>query len=161
MLSEVQINKVWQEMLAAETRSLYFGDLASRYTIQKQWIMGVSFFLSSGAAATIIAKFPSIVPIVLSVAVAVASAYSIAVRLDGKISTMAKLHSTWGRIMVEYERLWTHPDAEDAEDRLNKIIESEEEPSELATTEAPNDQKLLGKWQDHVFAMRGIGNLHA
>jgi len=48
MLSEAQIKRVWDNMLAAETRALYFGDLASRYTRQKQWIAGISFFLSSG-----------------------------------------------------------------------------------------------------------------
>jgi len=29
----------------------------------------------------------------------------------------------------------------------------ENEPSELAATEAPNDQQLLGKWQEYVFRM--------
>jgi hypothetical protein len=56
MLSEFQINRVWENMLAAETRSLYFGDLASRYTRKKQWITGLSFFLSFGAAASFIGK---------------------------------------------------------------------------------------------------------
>ena len=38
MLTDDQINRVWQNMLAAEARSLYFGDLGSRYTRRKQWI---------------------------------------------------------------------------------------------------------------------------
>ena len=48
MLNDHQITSVWEHLLAAETRALYFGDLTSRYTAQKQWITGVSFFLSSG-----------------------------------------------------------------------------------------------------------------
>lgn len=161
MLNEAQRKQVWENMLAAETRSYYFGDLASRYTTRKQWITGISFFLASGAAATIIAKAPNWVPIILSLLAAAASAYSMAVNLDGKILTMAKLHSAWSRIKVEYERLWSRTNREDAESQLDRIIQLEEEPSELATTSAPNDQKLLGKWQDRVFALRGLTDRHA
>jgi len=50
MLNEFQRTQVWEDLLAAETRALYFGDLASRYTHQKQWITGLSFFFASGAA---------------------------------------------------------------------------------------------------------------
>ena len=49
MHNEFQTNLVWENMLAAETRSLYFGDLATRYTRRKQCITGSSFFLSSVA----------------------------------------------------------------------------------------------------------------
>lgn len=80
-------------------------------------------------------------------AVAAMTAYSIAVGLDRKIATMAKLHSAWNRISQEYRRLWSQ------ESQLAQIIEMSLEPSELATTDAPNDQKLLEKWQDRVFAL--------
>jgi hypothetical protein len=156
MLNEFQRTQVWQNMLAAETRSLYFGDLASRYTRLKQWITGLSFFLASGAAATLIGKAPEAVPVLLSLAVAGMNAYSIAVGLDRKIATMAKLHSAWGKISQEYNRLWSHTGDEDAESQMERIIELSREPSELATTDAPNDQKLLGKWQNRVFALYNL-----
>lgn len=160
MLNEVQIRRVWDGMLAAETRSLYFGDLASRYTRQKQWITGISFFLSSGAAASIISKAPEWIPLVLALIVAASTAYAMAVNLDGKIATMTKLYSSWNRIAAEYDRLWNHTYDDDAEDQLNQIIQSEREPSELATTDAPNNQKLLGEWQDRVFAMYHLTSEH-
>src|ERR1700681_682290 len=111
MLNEFQRTRVWEDLLAAETRALYFGDLAYRYTHQKQWITGLSFFFASGAAATLIGKAPAFVPIVLSLAVAAMTAYSIAVGLDRKITTMAKLHSAWNRISQEYRRLWSQTGA--------------------------------------------------
>jgi hypothetical protein len=151
MLSEAQIKRVWGNMLAAETRALYFGDLASRYTHQKQWITGISFFLSSGAAASIISKAPAWIPLVLALIVAALTAYAMAVNLDGKIATMIKLHSAWSVIATNYDSLWNHTYEDEAEDRLNQIVQSEREPSEIATTDAPNDQKLLGKWQDRVY----------
>ncbi len=160
MLNEFQRTKVWENLLAAEARSLYFGDLASRYTRWKQGITGGSFFLSSGAAATLIGKSPLWIPIVLSLAVAAATAYSIAVNLDGKISTMAKLRSSWNHIAQEYSKLWSHTVDQGAEDQLDAIIEMEREPSELATTDAPYNQKLLGDWQDRVFALYHLTGEH-
>ncbi|MGP8246310.1 MAG: hypothetical protein ACLQVN_17550 [Bryobacteraceae bacterium] len=160
MLDEFQRIQAWENMLAAETRALYFGDLASRYTRRKQWITGLSFFSSSGAAATLIGKAPAYVPIVLSLAVAGMTAYSIAVGLDRRIATMAKLHSAWNRISQEYNHLWSHTADEDAEGRLEQIVAMSREPSELATTDAPNDQKLLGQWQDRVFALYHLTGQH-
>ena len=75
------------------------------------------------------------------------------VGLDKKIATMEKLHSAWNRIFQESDRLWSHIDDEDAESQLARVNEMSRGPSELATTDAPNDQKLLGEWQDRVFAL--------
>jgi hypothetical protein len=121
---------------------------------------GVSFFLASGAAASLIGKLPQWVPLVASAVVAVLSAYSMAVGLDRKISTMAKLHSAWNLIALEYERLWSHPDSDDAEEHLYAVFQREKEPSELAATEAPYKEKLLGKWQEYVFAMYHLTQQH-
>jgi hypothetical protein len=160
VLTEFQTNRVWENMLSAEARSLYFADLASRYSIRKQWITGFSFFFSSGAAATVVAKLPSWVPVVLSVVVAVLAAYSIAAGLDRKIGTLSKLHSQWAQLASGYERIWNHTQDDDAESQLDALIRQEKEPSELAATDAPNDQELLGKWQDHVFAMYHLTGQH-
>ncbi|MBI4469607.1 MAG: hypothetical protein HY650_09840 [Acidobacteria bacterium] len=53
-LTPDEVDRVWQRMAEAEVRAFYFADLAARATRQKQIITGVSFFLSSGAAATVI-----------------------------------------------------------------------------------------------------------
>ena len=36
MLLEEQVQNVWERLIAAETRTYYFGDLAGSYTRQKQ-----------------------------------------------------------------------------------------------------------------------------
>src|SRR5579863_2635903 len=150
MLTEEQANRVWERMVEAEVRSLYFADLAHRYTWRKQLIAGVAFFLSSGAAATIIAKAPSWVPILLSIVVALASAYSMAVGLDRYISGMAKLHYGWNHLAVSYERLWNHWRDEDAEQVLEDLVKQGMEMSEKAT-EMPYQEKLIDKWRDVVY----------
>ncbi len=160
MLNEFQTSRVWENMLSAETRALYFADLATRYTRRKQLITGVSFFLSSAAAASLIGKLPQLVPLLASGFVAVLAAYSMAVGLDRKISTMVKLHSAWNSISTEYQRLWNHPETDDAETQLHAIFKRESEPSELAATEAPNDPELLGQWEDRVISMYNLTGQH-
>jgi hypothetical protein len=156
MLTEDQINDVWEGQISAEVRALYFGDLASVYSTRKQWITGVSFFLSSGAAAILIAKGPVWVPIVLSTVVALVTAYAVAVNLDSKIRTMAKLHYAWTQIGNDYKRLWNHVYSDDAESELQDLLRRELEFSELAATDAPHDPKRVSRWQDQVFKLHHL-----
>jgi hypothetical protein len=153
MLTDHQIEEVWEGQISAEIRSLYFGDLASIYATRKQWITGLSFFLSSGAAATLIGRLPLWCPIALSTIVALITAYSVAVNLDSKVRTMSKLHFSWSQIGNEYDRLWNHTYMDEAGADLGDLQRRERELSELATTEAPNDPKRMARWQDQVFRM--------
>ncbi|MBI3697789.1 MAG: hypothetical protein HY238_23525 [Acidobacteria bacterium] len=152
MLTEHQRTRVWESLVKAEVRSLYFGDLASRNTKRKQIITGVSFFLSSGAAATLAAQSPSWIPLVMSGVVAVLIAYSIAVGLDKAAATMAKLHYTWNQLAADYDHLWDHWDEDDAEEVLGELVRRSRDASELGTTEAPYNPSLLEKWTEHVYA---------
>jgi hypothetical protein len=156
MLTNPQIADVWEGQISAEVRSLYFGDLSSLFTQRKQWITGLSFFLSSGAAATLIAKMPLWFPILLSTIVAVITAYAVAVNLDAKIRTMAKLHYAWSQIGNDYKRLWSHTYSDEAETELADLQRRELELSELATTDAPNDPKRMLRWQDQVFRLHRL-----
>ena len=151
MLNEDQITAVWERQLAAETRTLYFAELASNYTRQKQWISGVSFFLASGAAATLIGKAPAWLPILLSVVTALLSAYSIARGLDGATRTMGKFQFSWSELAAGYESVWNTTWADDAGTRLDQLISKENELSSQASTEAPNNTARLSYWQDQVF----------
>jgi hypothetical protein len=156
MLSEDQIKSVWEGRIAAEVRSLYFGDLASFYSTQKQWITGLTFFLSSSAAATLIGKLPVWFPTLLSVLVALITAYAVAVNLDTKIRTMAKLHYSWKQLLSDYEKLWNHHFEDEAETELSDLSRRELELSEFATTDAPNDPERMGRWQDQVLRLHGL-----
>ena len=157
MLTDEQIRRVWSNLLAAETRAMYISDLASEYARYKQWITGLTFFLSSGAAATIIGKGPTWIPVVLALATAAMSAYAIATGLDRKISTLATLSSSWREIGAAYDRLWNHVHDPDAEAEFQRIVDLERSPSEIATTETPKiDEKRLEHWQERVFRLHGL-----
>lgn len=156
MLTEHQITSVWERQLAAETRALYFGELASNYTRQKQWISGLTFFLSSGAAATVIAKTPSWVPVTLAVFTAILTAYSIARGLDGATRTMSKLQASWAHLAADYEALWNTTWSDDAADQLNLLVTREVDLSSQASTDAPYHPKRVAYWQDQVFKLHHL-----
>jgi hypothetical protein len=154
-LTEAHVDRVWQWMIEAEVRSYYFGELASRDTKKKQIITGLSFFLSSGAAATLAAKLYW-APLILASIAAVLTAYSVAVGLDKRAIAMAKLHHQWNVLSADYERLWHHWYEDDAEERLDEILRRDREASQTGTVEAPYDESLIDKWQDRVNILRGL-----
>src|SRR5438034_7370509 len=92
-----QTNRVWQLMVEADVRSRYFGELAVRYNRRKQLITGASLFLASGAAATLAASL-WVLPLIFSGFTALIMAYSVAVGLDRKVTTLTKLYASWHEI---------------------------------------------------------------
>ncbi len=152
MLSETQRNLVWTKQYEAEVRSLYFADLASSYTAKKQRIVGLSFFLSSGAAASLWAQISPYVALGMSLAVAILAGYSMAVNLDKVALKMAELHASWNRLADDYERLWEHWYEDTAEDILEALKQRGREISEQGTTDAPYKPDVMKKWQEEVYS---------
>ncbi len=149
-LNENEQRSVWNKMLQAEVRAYYFADLASHYAKEKQIITGVSFFLSSGAAATLAARLPNYIPLILSIIVAIMAAYSIAIGLEKRVIVLSKLHTQWSKLAADYERLWNHLNDEDAAQTYWELLDRGRSASEGAL-DLPFDQKTLDKWTDFVF----------
>ena len=158
MLTESQIETVWKRKIEAEVRSLYFADFAHRYSRRRQMITFATFFLSSGAATTLAAKAALWVSLMLTVLIALLNAYALAVGLERLVRTMAKLHYSWNQIGTDYDRLWNHTWEDGAEGVFEDLLRRERDLSELAATEAPNDQRVMGRWEDHVFQQYGLSN---
>jgi hypothetical protein len=150
MLNEEQTNRVWEKMLSARVRSFYFGDLAARYTARKQWITGLSFVLSSGAAATALARMPVWVTSTSAILASILTAYSMAVGLDKAAPQMAKLHYAWNQLDAEYHRLWIHWYEEEAEKTFDELQRRSADVSQMST-DAPFREKLIAKWEDRVL----------
>jgi len=151
MLTEDQTNRVWEKTVEAEVRSLYFADLAAYYTRNKQIITGLSFLLSSGAAATVAAHTSWWYPLIASAISAALSGYSIAVGLDRKAATMAKLHASWNQLHADYERLWYHWGDDDAEAQFDVVQKRDRDASETGSVEAPYDEPRIEKWAHRVY----------
>ena len=71
---------------------------------------------------------------------------------------MAKLHYSWEELHHSYDFLWNHTYEDDAEEQLGSLLKKELDLSELATTEAPNDQTRVAKWQDSVLQRYHLNN---
>jgi hypothetical protein len=147
-LNEAQTDRVWQLMVESAVRSCYFGDLAIRFTRQKQIITGLSFLLSCTAAEMIAARLYW-EPLIAASMAAVLTAYSMVVGLDRRAAAMARLHHQWATLWSDYERLWYVRSVQDAGSRLAEIQRREGDVSRKSA-EAPYDQSLLDKWQDRV-----------
>jgi hypothetical protein len=148
-LTQHQIDSVWREKVEAEVRSLYFGELASRYTARKQVMAGISFFLSSGAAATVIAKAPTWVPATLAIISAIAAAYSFAIDIEKRISSLAELHEKWNLIALDLDILWNHWYDADAEETMRTLSKRASDASALGV-KMPYEEPLIDKWTDRA-----------
>ena len=152
MLTPTQTDTAWRKMAEAEVRSLYFDELATRYSRQKQWIITLSFFLSSGAAITALGQVAPIWVVgLLGLAVAGLTAYSIGFNLEDKAVSMAKLHASWERLAHDYERLWNRWYESDAERVLDELRHRAIELSE-AGVKAPYRPDRIKRWSKHVYS---------
>ena len=151
VLTESERKTVWDKMIQSEVRSYYFASLASRYARQKQLLTGISFFLSSGAAATLVGKLPNYIAISLSIVAALIAAYSIAVSLDKRVIALSRLHTQWSQLCADYEHLWNHLDEEDAAQIYQELLERGRTASENGL-DLPYDEKALNKWTNFVFS---------
>ena len=152
-LNEIQRGRLWEDLLLAEARSYYFGDLATRYHREQRVITWVSLILSSGATMTAVA--PAVAngqvwfPAVLALTASALTFYSLVAQNHKRASDATDLHTRWAKLARAYERLWEDMYAEDALARLNAIEDSDPELSKPAFG-LPWDRKRMRRWQEHV-----------
>jgi len=154
MLTEGQVHSVGDRLIEAETRTYYFGDLTVLYSQQRQIVTVISFFLSLGSVATLLAKTPSWIPLILSLIVVLANVYSLAFDLDLKMRMMAELNRSWAEVASAYEQIWRDPNTEAAEALYKQLREKERDLSTMASTGVPNHKKRMAKWHHRVLELR-------
>lgn len=156
MLSEAQIERVWQGMLGAEIRANYFAELTERYNHRQRWATWGTLFMSSGALAAILIELPSGWAWVRAAFAAMTTALSLysVVRQNNKLSVdAADLPARWNKLSSEYEKLWEDVTIDNALDILNNLTDQGRELSKSATA-FPNDAKAMLKWENHVLTHR-------
>src|SRR5882672_8139548 len=106
-LNELQRQRLWEDLLLAEARSYYFGELATRYNREQRVITWASLILSSGALVTAVAATQQAwIPAVLALAVSALSFYSLVAQNYQRAATATDLHMRWAKLARAYERLW-------------------------------------------------------
>jgi hypothetical protein len=150
MLNEIQRKRLWEDLLLAEARAYYFGDLATRYHRAQQILTCITLILSSGAMVTAVAAigYTWIAPL-LALAASGLTFYSLVAQNHKREADAADLHMRWSRLARSYERLWEDMYAADALTRLNALEDSDPDLSKPAFG-LPWDRKRMRRWQEHV-----------
>jgi hypothetical protein len=148
MTYEDLYRRVWEEMLYAEMRANYFGDLVSHYQKWEKAIRVCVLAASSGAAATVLSSAPAGVKLGLPLIAAGGSFWLLFSQYSMLSRDAADLHSQWNSIETRYEKLWNNFNANDAEAVFRKIYEDADGLSK-AGTKFPIDKKRLDRWLDH------------
>jgi hypothetical protein len=156
MLSEAQIDRVWQGMLGAEIRANYFAELTERYNPRQRLATWGILFLSSGALASILIQLPpewSWVRAAMAALTTALGLYSV-VRQNNKLAVdAADLYLRLNKLAGDYEKVWEDVTAEDAAGVLDGLTKTSSELSKAAMA-FPNDQRTMLKCENHVLVHR-------
>jgi hypothetical protein len=98
-LNEPQRKRLWENLLLAEARSYYFGDLATKYNREQRVITWASLILSSGATVTAVAvaNGHAWLPAVLALAASTITFYSLVAQNHKRAADATDLHTRDGR----------------------------------------------------------------
>jgi hypothetical protein len=149
VLTQPQIEKLWQSKMEADARSAYFADLLACESRLKRIIVSTSFVLSSAVVVSTLASHPHI-SLVCAIVVVCSQGYTIGINQDAKIKSLSRLHTEWLRLSHDYDRLWSHTQDLDAEELLNRFEDRELDLSEMAASEVDHREKKWLKWLDIV-----------
>jgi hypothetical protein len=160
MPSETVRARVWQSLIEAETRSAYFGRIASRLHAKERWAaFGVAIF-STGAFVSIVSKWqvPHLSE-VTSLLSAVTGAYVGLLQKSKTAALASSLCRTWGEVQDDYEHLWHQlGQLEDgpASERWRAIEKLHYNADESATALGLLNHRLLRACQSQVLRLRGV-----
>ena len=142
-------------MREARVRSLYFGEMLSRYTKRKQWVQGLSLGFSSAAVVTVVREPWPVVTAALAAVVAIANAWAISTNLDQTLLTLATLRTSWEDLRIEYGDLWSKWYEDGAPSRFAALQRRANDLGMLASAGAPWDKKAVARWEQFVDSELG------
>lgn len=153
-LTDAQAKLVWEEWLASEMRSHYFGDLSGTYTNRQRIANWLGLLLSSGAAFAFIGSWlPQGSLAALALLVAGVNLYSLVMQNHKAAADCADLHAKWNRLAREYAELWNTWYSADASARLAATEERATEASK-AGLQYGRDRRRLERWEERVIEQR-------
>ena len=158
MLSDFQINDLWEQWISAETRALYFAEIGGRYNSWQSFLTWATLFLASGATAAVLSGVPSqfawVRPVLTSLAAAL-SLVSLVMQNTKKYADCADLHFKWNRLAGEYKALWNETYADSASATLAKLNEKAADLSKTGMWVGYKKRVLL-KWENQVLEQHGV-----
>ncbi|MEP6960954.1 MAG: hypothetical protein ABI995_02690 [Acidobacteriota bacterium] len=144
-------SSVWSEMLEAQMRASYFGELVNHYNNLDRALRVFTLAASSGAVAAALAEMHPAAKIGFPIAATVASFWLLFSNYSAMSRDAADLHAGWERTKAEYEHLFNHLDGPEAAAELRRIT-SAAEPLSKSGTKFPARRRRLIHWMDHAAA---------
>ena len=158
MIIDEQRERIWGEMLDAETRSLYFAGLERRYQVHEQRVTLLILLLSSGSVASLLADIPADYHWLRAALPAIAAALSgflLVEKHSNKAWTCSHLHARLEKLAADYEDLWSTLDDPAAIPEWKRLQAVGRDLSETAT-KLPSKVRQLRKWQSFVLRRRNL-----
>lgn len=129
-LDQQQIHRLWDSMIGAYVRADYFAHLANWYGRVEQGsrvLSGMFCFI----AAFLVFREQQLADVagLLAVVAGMVTMFELFLMLGDKRAEAVELHSSWNRLGIEYEALWSDSYRNDADQTL---VELEERSAELS-----------------------------
>ena len=149
-IPETEAGQVWRAMREARVRSLYFGELAARYTRRQQWVQGLSLAFGSAAFVTLVREPWPLVAAGCAAVVAVANVWATATNLNQTQATLVMLRTAWEGLRLEYGDVWSNWYRDGAEAKFEALQRRSNDLGMLANAGVPWDRKTVRRWEDFV-----------
>jgi len=157
MLTVLEQQRVWDGLLAAETRAHYFADLCGRYHRKQKYLTWATLLFSSGALGTLVRdwlpNYLSWLPAVLALGTVALSLWSLIAKNEKSSIDCSDLHFKQNTLAREFEDLWDDMYSDSTPAKLRQLESRAAEYSRTATG-FPNKAKLMLKWENHVIQNR-------
>ena len=156
--TDEQRERIWGEMLDAETRSLYFAGLERRYQVHEQKVTLLILLLSSGSVVSLLADIPAdyhLLRAALPAITAALSGFLLLEKHSSKARTCSYLHARLEKLAADYEDLWSTLDDPAALREWKRLQAVGRDLSETAT-KLPSKVRQLRKWQSFVLRRRNL-----
>lgn len=153
MLTDFQREKLWEFLIATETRADYFAALSQRYQNRDRWLIFGGLMFSSSAAAAFLAGLPerlAWVKAALALIATILNALSLVARNERSAIECSDLHFRLNTLAFDAEQLWNNTYADDAASCWEGLRRRGAEISKTSTS-MPDDARLMAKMQDNVL----------
>ena len=140
---------VWEEMVLADMRSNYFAELVRHYLQFDKALRVAALVVTSGAVATALSQLDTTAKLIAPILATAISFWLLISQYGSMARDASDLHGGWSAIKRDYERIWNHLDAAEAEEQYQQIYERAEGLS-TSGTKFPNKKDRLNYWLDQA-----------